>query len=358
MLAASIAGIAVGTCGAMAACAASRGRVEGASSDVRAQPPSASAVPPDDRGYLHHISGDPDDHVASGRGSGVALLGGGGEVDDAFRWMIERARGGDFVIVRASGGFDLERWVYSLGGLDSAETLTITTRAGADDDFVATRVRAAEVVFFAGGDQSDYVRLLSGSTLARAIDDRVSSAQGLVLGGTSAGLAIMGGIDYAAEAGSAGSADVLANPFHRDVTLSRSLLVAPHLDRVITDSHFARRDRMGRLAVFLARIVHDGWAPDPIGIGVDEGGALVVDEFGVARTLGAAPTWILQPTRAPERCAPGQPLTFRELVVHRVDPGGGAFDLVHFRPIAARTYRVSVKRGVLVSDSGGDPYAQ
>lgn len=310
-----------------------------------------------DPGYLHHTTGDPGDHEPGGRCDGVALLGGGGEVDDAFRWMIARGRGGDFVIVRASGGFDLERWVFSLGGLDSAETLTITSREGADDAFVAERVRRAEVLFFAGGDQSDYVRLLSGTALARAIDERLASEHGLVIGGTSAGLAILGAIDYSAERGSAASADVLGDPFHPDVTLSRAFLVAPHLARVITDSHFARRDRMGRLAGFLARIVEAGWARDPIGVGVDEGGALVIDGDGTARALGAAPSWILHPSRPPELCARGRPLTFQSLVVHRVDPGG-TFDVAHVRPItAARTYRVSVKRGRLVSDAGGDPYA-
>jgi cyanophycinase-like exopeptidase len=43
------------------------------------------------------------------------------------------------------------------------------------------------------------------------------------------------------------------------------------LKGVITDSYFGRRDRMGRMLVFLARLVHAGKAHPASGIGMDEG---------------------------------------------------------------------------------------
>jgi len=39
---------------------------------------------------------------------------------------------------------------------------------------------------------------------------------------------------------------------------------------ITTDTHFGARDRMGRLATFLARIINDGWRSAPLGVGIDE----------------------------------------------------------------------------------------
>jgi len=43
------------------------------------------------------------------------------------------------------------------------------------------------------------------------------------------------------------------------VTLGSSFLPLANLTNVITDPHFVTRDRMGRLVVFMARLITDGW---------------------------------------------------------------------------------------------------
>lgn len=63
------------------------------------------------------------------------------------------------MVLRASGGDGYEDYVYSdIGGCDSIETLLVTARALADSDYVASRVRHAEGVFLAGGDQAVYMK--------------------------------------------------------------------------------------------------------------------------------------------------------------------------------------------------------
>lgn len=47
------------------------------------------------------------------------------------------------------------------------------------------------------------------------------------------------------------------------ISFTTDLFAWPSLRATIPDSHFAARDRFGRLAAFLARIVHDGLAPVP-----------------------------------------------------------------------------------------------
>jgi cyanophycinase-like exopeptidase len=77
------------------------------------------------------------------------------------------------------------------------------------------------------------------------------------LGGTSAGLAIMGAYSYGAMGGgSLVSEEALKDPMGPAVTLVQDCLQLPPLPprQVITDSHFGKRDRLGRLIAFIARI--------------------------------------------------------------------------------------------------------
>jgi len=53
------------------------------------------------------------------------------------------------------------------------------------------------------------------------------------------------------------SREVLADPYIKRVTVVRDFLKVPGLDNILTDSHFAKRDRMGRSLGFLARIVQN-----------------------------------------------------------------------------------------------------
>jgi cyanophycinase-like exopeptidase len=49
---------------------------------------------------------------------------------------------------------------------------------------------------------------------------------------------------------------------------------------------FAKRDRLGRSLVFLARLVQDGWSTKPREIAVDEKNAVLVEADGQSRIVG------------------------------------------------------------------------
>ena len=76
---------------------------------------------------------------------------GGTDVDAAFRWMIGKAGGGDFVVIRATGTDAYNPYIYGLGTVDSVETVIIKNRAAASDAFVMDKIRNAEALFIAGG---------------------------------------------------------------------------------------------------------------------------------------------------------------------------------------------------------------
>src|SRR3546814_867548 len=191
----------------------------------------------------------------------------------------------------------------------SAQTFVFSDRKAASDPAVLAALEAADGIFIAGGDQSNYVRYGKGPPLAAALDRHVGA--GKPLGGTSAGLAILGAWAYGAmDGGSMTSEVALRDPFDPGVTLVGDFLHLPYLEHVITDSHFARRDRLGRLVVFVARLRGEGVA-DVAGLGIDEGAALCIDSDGVGRLYPGEQdgfAWLVRLTQAPGRLERGQPL--------------------------------------------------
>ncbi|HVI58165.1 MAG TPA: cyanophycinase [Luteimonas sp.] len=263
-------------------------------------------------GYAHYAVGDPAAPRPGKVEPGLLLVGGGDWPRDAFRWMIERAGHGHIVVLRASGTTEAQDEFYkAIGGVASAQTFVFSDRRAASDPKVLAAVEAADGVFIAGGDQANYVRYWKGTPLNEALDRHVRA--GKPLGGTSAGLAILGAWAYGAMDGGSMASDVaLRDPLGPGMTLVGDFLHLPHLEHVITDSHFAKRDRLGRLVAFVAKL-RNGGAAGVVGLGIDEGAALCIDGDGVGRLYpGDAHgfAWLVRPTRPPAPMAAGQPLEF------------------------------------------------
>ena len=169
--------------------------------------------------YDYYLTGDGAD-VTGDTTLGIGLMGGGTDVDALFTWMSERAGGGDFVVIRASGADGYNQYVFDLGDFDSVETLVLQNRSASFDTFVLQTIRNAEALFIAGGDQSNYVDFWKGTPVEAAIHEL--AAKGIPIAGTSAGTAILSEFVYAALRQSAISSKALADPFHHDITLDRA----------------------------------------------------------------------------------------------------------------------------------------
>ncbi len=288
--------------------------------------------------------------------AGVAMMGGGSDLDEAFRWLCNKGNGGDFLILRARGDDDYNPYVNGLCKANSVATLILPDRAAAEDPAVAEIIRKAEVVFIAGGDQSNYIRGWKGTPVERAMNENL--AEGKPIGGTSAGLAVEGEFIYAClkdkpDDKDLASTDVLPDPYAERVTLERDFLKIPHLENLITDSHFAKRDRMGRTLGFLARIMRDGWSGSPREVAIDEKSAVLVEADGKARVVGTGKgAYFLRPTQGPEVCEKGVPLTFPKVSVYRV-PAGGRFDLTSWTGDGGTAYSLSVQHGKIESTQAG-----
>jgi cyanophycinase-like exopeptidase len=288
---------------------------------------------------------------------GIAMMGGGTDLDEAFRWLCNKGNGGDFLILRASGDDDYNPYVNGLCKANSVSTLILPDHASAQDPAVAEIIRKAEVVFIAGGDQSNYVRGWQGTPVQTAINGNI--AAGKPIGGTSAGLAVQGAFVYGClndkpDDKDLASTDVLPDPYFFRVTLVKDFLEIPHLDNLITDSHFAKRDRMGRTLGFLARIMKDGWSSSPREVAIDEKSAVLVEADGNGKVVGSGKgAYFLRPTQAPDACEKNTPLTFRNVNVYGA-PVGAHFDLDSWKGEGGASYSLSVEAGKISSTQAGN----
>jgi cyanophycinase len=297
------------------------------------------------------VTGNPGE-VTTPVSGGVALMGGGSDeaMVEAFRFLIERSGGGDLVVLRASGTDAYNSFIYELGGVDSVETLIVDSRAKAADPHVVVRVANAEALFIAGGNQADYLSFWDDTPLEAAIDAAI--ARGVPIGGTSAGLAILGEFDNGARNGTLTSEEALPNPYHYQLTLVRGFVLAPGLDGTITDSHFVEDGRMGRLVAFLARILQDGWASEANGIGIDRSTALIVEPGGKVTRVGAGPAYFLRTPGPPQECTAGHPLRFEGVSVYKLT-GAASFNLATWQGDGGLAYTVSAADGHLTSTAPG-----
>jgi cyanophycinase len=239
---------------------------------------------------------------------GVMLEGGAEDVADAWRWFLQRAGLGNIVVLRATPDEGYDAWLRELATLRSFQTLQLTESVAADDPFVMRSIEHADGLFIAGGDQFDYVRVWTGTPIQRAVNDAI--AAGVPVGGISAGLAVLGGVAFTAEHDTVTSDEALADPFDDRVRLVRDFLTVPGLEATITDSHFSERERLGRLLVFMARTIADGWTDEVCGIGIDEETAVLLEPNGVATIVGSGAAWFFRMARDDVvSCRRGEPLT-------------------------------------------------
>ena len=281
--------------------------------------------------------------------AGLVLMGGGKDVDAAFRWLTAKAAGGHVVVVRASGTDAYNPYILKLGAR-SVETLIIKTLEEARDPQTLDKIRHADALWIAGGDQWNYIGTWGRSPVRDALQSLID--RNIPFGGTSAGLAVLGQYSFTAEKDSISSAQALANPYHQRVASGADFLRIPILKGIITDSHFVTRDRMGRLLVFLSRILVDHATSDARAIAIDERTAALVESSGAVSIEGEGPVFFLRAATRPEVCRPGVPLTVRGISVYRAKTGA-SFDLKQWTGTGGTAYELSVENGVVRSTQAG-----
>lgn len=288
-------------------------------------PAPTSASPPPVRStpdLLMFEQGDPARPAPSAPRAALLLVGGGQWPREAFRWWFEQAGHGHVVILRASyGGEHGDEMYRQIGGIASARTIVFRSRKGAFDPQVATWLAGADAIFVSGGDQSNYLRYWRDTPVQAALNRHL--AAGKPLGGTSAGLAILGRYVYGAlDGNSLASDEILRHADTPQATIAEDFLRAEPLYSagVITDTHFAKRHRQGRLIGMMARIAQAHPGAPVLGLAVDEDAVMGIDAAGTGRVWSDVGdrAWLFRPGTAAIR--PGQPLDARGWKITGMDP--------------------------------------
>ncbi len=300
--------------------------------------------------YTSYFTGNTIDTLSNPQG-GVCLMGGATEDDNAMQWFLNRANGGDVLVLRASGSDGYNDYFFSELGvqINSVETIVCHSELVKNEAYIMDKIEKAEAIWFAGGDQWKYISFWRASEISKHINDALAN-RNIVIGGTSAGMAILGEYYFSAEVNTVSSEEALTNPYHPAVTPdSAEFLKIPYLKNTITDTHYDNPDRKGRHASFLARMFKD-YGILPFGIACEEYTAVCIDPEGIARVYGQYPqfddkAYFIQTNCAldlvsPERCVPDSTLIWNrdnralKVFVANGDPtGSNSIDLNDWKTI-------------------------
>lgn len=291
--------------------------------------------------YTSYFTGNTIDTVTNPTG-GVCLMGGATENDNAMIWFLNHCDGGDVLVIRASGSDGYNDYLYQELNvtINSVESIVFNDAQASLDPYIQQKITQAEGIWIAGGDQWDYVSYWRNTAIDSLINDAILN-RNIVIGGTSAGMAVLGGFYFSAENGTVTSAEALANPYNTRVRVdSSAFLKVPYLHDINTDTHYDNPDRRGRQAVFLARIMTD-YGIKAKGIACGEYTAVCIPPDGNALVYGSSnhKAYFIQtncelPDRSPETCTSGIPLTWNRnmlaLKVYRItgtNSGTNTFNL-------------------------------
>jgi cyanophycinase len=217
----------------------------------------------------------------------VCAVGGGSEnynswSDAPYNWIVQKADSGKIIILGTGSATTwLPNYFMSLGA-DTAYNKTIGSIAAADLQETYDELITAKAIFIRGGDQWNYIRFWKGTKTDSALNYIFQN--GGVIAGTSAGLAVLGDVDFSARFGTVYPDEALLNPFNNYMQFEDDFLnLVPD---VLFDSHFIERARHGRLVAMLYNR-YFATGRSLIGIGVDDRTAFCVSPDGVGEVMGS-----------------------------------------------------------------------
>ena len=183
-----------------------------------------------------------------------------------LREFVRRAGGREAKIVvmtTATGSpeevGEMYRRIFNDMGVDVVDLIDTKSREDANNSEDLELIENSTGVFFTGGDQSRITDLLKNTEIDDLLHKKL--IRGLVIGGTSAGAAMMSDVMIVEGEGE-------TNPRIDCVTLEPGMGFLP---RVAIDQHFSQRGRLGR---FISALMQQSAV---LGFGIDENTAIAVN---------------------------------------------------------------------------------
>jgi cyanophycinase len=182
-----------------------------------------------------------------------------------LREFVRRAGGINARIIVMTVATELPREVgddymriFERLGVEDVRIVDTVERDDASSSTYLEAIEKATGVFFTGGNQARITSVLRDTEIDKLLHRRL--AEGLVIGGTSAGAAMMPDMMIV-------EGDSETNPRIETVEMEPGMAFLPG---VVIDQHFAQRGRIGRLLSAVAQ------QPVNLGFGIDENTAIVV----------------------------------------------------------------------------------
>jgi cyanophycinase len=255
------------------------------------------------------------------------IVGGGPQPPALVQQFVDLAGGKRakiivFAMASESGLTSGEEEAVDLRQLGATATNVYVNSTQANTDSVAHLLDDATGVWFGGGDQVLLAKALKGTKTELAIHRRYIA--GAVIGGTSAGAAVMSAVMITGDERHPGGVRPESDSSSESawMTIARDNIVTDAgfglIANAIVDQHFLRRKRNNRLiSLVLEQPVH-------LGVGIDESTALIVEPDGRWRVAGESVATIYDARHA-TITAPGATLGASGITMH-VLPAGSRFD--------------------------------
>jgi cyanophycinase len=210
--------------------------------------------------------------------------------------------------------------VAELRALGADAFVVNVNRSEADADSIVRALESASGIWFSGGDQSRIMAALGGTRSAAAIRSRYIG--GAVIGGTSAGAAVMSARMITGDERRIGGDRPPSDSSQAYITIDRDNVVTTDgfglIGGAIIDQHFVRRKRQNRLVSLVLE------NPGQLGVGIDESTAILVRPDGRWEVAGASAVVIFDARRG-RVTSPGKTLGAADVRMH-VLPSGSIFD--------------------------------
>lgn len=211
--------------------------------------------------------------------------------------------------------------VFERLGAEDVRVIDTKERRDSEDPKAIEAVEKATGVFFTGGNQAQIIRAMKDTSLDEAIHRRYQ--EGIIVGGTSAGAAMMPDIMIV-------EGESETNPRFDVADMGPGMGFLPG---IVIDQHFSQRGRLGRLISALAQ------QPAVLGFGIDENTAILVsnNQFEV---IGVGAVTVVDESTATHSNADeilkDEPLALCGARLH-ILPRGYKFDLKSRKPILNNT---------------------
>jgi cyanophycinase len=183
------------------------------------------------------------------------------------------------------------------------DILNIERREQAADEAILTRLKAADIVMFTGGDQLRLTSILGGTPFHDILLDKYHKEE-FIYAGTSAGAA-------------AASNNMIYQGSSSEALLKGEVKISSGLgliDGVIIDTHFVQRGRIGRL--FQAVVSN----PRVLGIGLGEDTGLLITNNKQMEAIGSGLVILVDGREIKDtnltQVELGQPISISHLVTH------------------------------------------